>query len=165
MKVILVTNNNPPYNLRRIHPAWNDILNQGLSCEELLEQVILKNKISGYISSSDQYWIVDDTELPGGEINEENDIFFDAWEWKDKCQVNMSKARLIQMNRIRDKRNKKLKECDIKLEKAIDTGNKTLEDQIRNERQVLRDIPQKFDLTTPNNTTEELMNMWPKELI
>jgi len=35
---------------------------------------------------------------------------------------------------------------------------------IATEKQVLRDIPQTFDLTTKNDSPEELKQKWPDEL-
>ena len=75
--------------------------------------------------------------------------------------INMSKARGIQMDNIRIVRNKELAKKDIEFMKALeadDGSHKT----IAVEKQVLRDIPQTFDLTT--NTSEELKDKWPEGL-
>ena len=75
--------------------------------------------------------------------------------------VNMSKARGIQMDKIREVRNKELAKKDIEFMKALeaDDGSHTA---IASEKQVLRDIPQTFDLTT--DTPEELKQKWPEGL-
>ena len=75
--------------------------------------------------------------------------------------VNMSKARGIQMDKIREVRNKELVKKDIEFMKALeaDDGSSTA---IAAEKQALRDIPQTFDLTT--NTAEELKQKWPEGL-
>ena len=75
--------------------------------------------------------------------------------------INMSKARGIQMDKIREVRNKELAKKDIEFMKALeaDDGSSTA---IAAEKQVLRDIPQTFDLTT--DTPEELKDKWPKGL-
>ena len=75
--------------------------------------------------------------------------------------VNMSKARGIHMDKIREVRNKELVKKDIDFMKALeadDGGHKA----IATEKQVLRDIPQTFDLTT--DTPEQLKNKWPEGL-
>ena len=75
--------------------------------------------------------------------------------------INMSKARGIQMDKIREVRNKELAKKDIEFMKALeaDDGSSTA---IADEKQVLRDIPQTFDLTT--DTVEQLKELWPEEL-
>jgi len=75
--------------------------------------------------------------------------------------VNMPKARGIQMDKIREVRNKELAQKDIEFMKALeaDDGSHTA---IATEKQVLRDIPQTFDLTT--DTPEELKQKWPEGL-
>ena len=75
--------------------------------------------------------------------------------------INMSKARGIQMDKIREVRNKELAKKDIEFMKALeaDDGSHTA---IATEKQALRDIPQTFDLTT--DTVDELKNKWPEGL-
>ena len=75
--------------------------------------------------------------------------------------INMPKARGIQMDKIREVRNKELAKKDIEFMKALeaDDGSSTA---IAVEKQTLRDIPQTFDLTT--DTPEELKNKWPEGL-
>ena len=75
--------------------------------------------------------------------------------------INMSKARGIQMDKIREVRNAELAKKDIEFMKALeaDDGSHTA---IAAEKQVLRDIPQTFDLTT--ETPEELKQKWPEGL-
>jgi len=84
--------------------------------------------------------------------------------WEDTgtlITTNMPKARGLHMDRIREVRNKELVKKDIEFMKALeaDDGSHTA---IAAEKQVLRDIPQTFDLTT--DTPEELKNKWPDEL-
>ena len=75
--------------------------------------------------------------------------------------INMPKARGIQMDKIREVRNQELAKKDIEFMKALeaDDGSHTA---IASEKQVLRDIPQTFDLTT--DTPEELKQKWPEGL-
>jgi len=75
--------------------------------------------------------------------------------------VNMEKAKVIQMDKIREMRNKELAKKDIEYMKALeaDDGSHTA---VAAEKQALRDIPQTFDLTT--DTAEELKAKWPEGL-
>lgn len=105
---------------------------------------------------------VEDTDLP--EPNHDQ-YFFNAWCWLDrKCQVNMLRAQDVHMDHIRKVR-------DIELAKESGSPFRQppeLEEMFTPERnarlQVLRDIPQTFDLATPNNTLDELKALWPTEL-
>ena len=76
-------------------------------------------------------------------------------------KINMAKARGIQMDKIRQMRNKELAKKDIEYMRALeaDDGSSTA---IATEKQTLRDIPQTFDLTT--DTPEELKERWPEGL-
>ena len=76
-------------------------------------------------------------------------------------KINMAKARGIQMDKIREVRNKELAKKDVEFMKALeaDDGSSTA---IAVEKQTLRDIPQTFDLTT--DTPEELKERWPEGL-
>ena len=76
-------------------------------------------------------------------------------------KINMEKARGIQMDKIREMRNKELAKKDIEYMKAIeaDDGSAT---SIASEKQALRDTPQTFDLTT--DSPEELKEKWPEGL-
>lgn len=92
--------------------------------------------------------IAGDAEIP------QDRYFRKAWEDNGTLSVNMPKARDIHMDRIRAKRNEKLKELDIETLKGRD---------VQTEKQALRDIPQTFDLTKAT-TPEELKALWPDEL-
>lgn len=75
--------------------------------------------------------------------------------------VNLSKARGIQMDKIREARNKELVKKDIEYMKALEADDGSAK-TIAAEKQTLRDIPQTFDLTT--DTAEELKQKWPEGL-
>lgn len=79
-----------------------------------------------------------------------------AWKTdsKGKFKVDMQEARKIQMNKIRLKRDEKLKELDIETLRGVD---------VQKEKQALRDIPQTFSLDEITDP-EELKNKFPKEL-
>jgi hypothetical protein len=75
--------------------------------------------------------------------------------------INMDKAITIQMNKIREIRNKELAKKDIEYMKALEADDGSAA-AIAIEKQKLRDIPQTFDLTT--DTPEELKEKWPDGL-
>jgi hypothetical protein len=76
--------------------------------------------------------------------------------------VNMTKARAIQLAEIRRVRNAELAAKDILFMRAVEAGDTSAQATIATEKQTLRDIPQTFDLTT--DTPEELKAKWPSEL-
>jgi len=76
--------------------------------------------------------------------------------------INMAKARGIQMDKIREVRNKELANLDIPFMKALEDEDTDVQATIKVKKQVLRDIPQTFDLTT--DTPEQLKELWPEGL-
>jgi hypothetical protein len=77
--------------------------------------------------------------------------------------VNMSKARVIQMDAIRIARNAELAARDITFMRAVEAGDTVTQATIAAEKQTLRDIPQTFDLKIARTPTE-LKNKWPEGL-
>ena len=73
----------------------------------------------------------------------------------------MEKARGIQMDKIRQMRNKELAKKDVEYMKALEADDGSAK-TIAAEKQALRDIPQTFDLTT--DTPEQLKEKWPEGL-
>ena len=76
--------------------------------------------------------------------------------------VNMDKARVIHMDKIRIVRNAELAAKDILFMRAVEVGDTDAQSTIATQKQVLRDIPQTFDLTT--RTPGQLKQKWPEEL-
>jgi hypothetical protein len=76
----------------------------------------------------------------------------------------MSKARGHHMDEIRLERDKELVKLDVAFMRAVEAGNTGVQATLATEKQVLRGIPQTFDLTTENDTPEELKEKWPTEL-
>lgn len=100
----------------------------------------------------------DDSELP-------TDRYFrDAWEDQTTAViVNMPKARIIHMTRIRKVRDQELASLDVPYLKALESGDGPEQQRIAALKQALRDIPQTFDLAkyrAPNT----LKAAWPPEL-
>ena len=189
MKVILVANLKPPFNLRRIHP--NPQLLLSMTEEEMMAHVVAREKEVGVVPCETEaerdaclilfavrhpklplidlppigvHHIVDEIDLPGGSISEDNDYFFNAWEWAtDKVGVNMPKARDVQMGHIRTARDIELNRQDILLMVAAETGNTSEETRIKALKQTLRGIPSSFDLDGFTDTVS-LKAAWPAEL-
>ena len=78
--------------------------------------------------------------------------------------VNMAKARVIHMDKIRVIRNRELGAKDITFMRAVEDGNADAQATIKTEKQNLRDIPQTFDITTGVDTPEKLKAKWPDGL-
>jgi hypothetical protein len=79
-------------------------------------------------------------------------------------KVNMAKARGVHMDTIRVVRDAELVKKDLSSLLAIEAGDTSSQSTIATEKQTLRNIPQTFDLTTDNDTPEELKAKWPSEL-
>jgi len=79
-------------------------------------------------------------------------------------KVNMDKARVIQMDEIRKVRNTELAAKDITFMRAVEAGDTAAQSTIGAEKQVLRDIPATFDITTDVDTPEKLKAKWPEGL-
>lgn len=78
--------------------------------------------------------------------------------------INMDKARVIQMNKIRAIRNRELADKDVTFMRAVEDGDTDAQATIKTEKQNLRDIPQTFDITTGVDTPEKLKDKWPEGL-
>jgi len=78
--------------------------------------------------------------------------------------INMSKARAIHLTEIRRVRNAELVKEDVNMLKAIEGGDASAQSTVATKKQVLRDIPATFDLTTGVTTPEALKAKWPSEL-
>ena len=78
--------------------------------------------------------------------------------------VNMGKARVIHMDAIRVVRNAELVDKDVTFMRAVEAGDASAQSSIATEKQVLRDIPATFDITTGVDTPEKLKAKWPTEL-
>jgi hypothetical protein len=78
-------------------------------------------------------------------------------------QVNMPKARLIHMDRIRAARNAELDAKDITFMRAVESDDTSAQATIATEKQTLRDLPATFDLSG-KNTSSTLHAAWPTEL-
>ena len=91
--------------------------------------------------------------------------FRDAWkQGSGQIDVDMPKARVLHMDAIRASRNAELAAKDIPWMKAVEAGDTSAQSTIATEKQVLRDLPATFDITTDVGTPELLKAKWPTEL-
>jgi hypothetical protein len=78
--------------------------------------------------------------------------------------VNMTKARAVHLTEIRRVRNAELEKEDINMLQAIEAGDASAQSTVATKKQVLRDIPATFDITTGVTTPVQLKARWPSEL-
>jgi len=142
----------------------------GLTEDEVFDLIRRRSQLRhGYTASA----LVESDTLPHhltceGDCEEDNccgRYFRDALVWDDgvdnKCTCDMDKCRGVHMDKIRIMRNAELAKKDIEFMKALEADDGSHK-AIATEKQVLRDIPQTFDLTT--DTPEQLKSKWPEGL-
>jgi len=72
--------------------------------------------------------------------------------------INMTKAKNVWRNKIREERNTEFSKLDIEYMKALESGDTTLQNNISTKKQALRDAPE--DSRIENATTpEDLKNL------
>jgi hypothetical protein len=91
-------------------------------------------------------------------------IFRSAWEKTvGAIRVNLPKACIIHMDRIRESRNVELEKLDVPFMRAVEAGDTVEQQRIAGLKEGLRQIPQAFDLSG-YITAEQLHAAWPVEL-
>ena len=146
----------------KIHtPAYNDQTRErnypGDTDDALIQRVINRHEIS-------DYFIIDDATSAVDAFLRNRD-FRDAWEAPtDELAVNMTKARVIHLAEIRRVRDAELVKKDVPFMRAVEAGDTDAQATIATEKQVLRDIPATFDITTGVTTPVQLKARWPTEL-
>lgn len=95
-------------------------------------------------------------------INVPQDRYFrNAWKQNlDKIEVDMEKAKVVHMGNIRKVRDQELSRLDVEWTKKAAQKKNQESDDIEAKRQVLRDLPQTFDLSVAK-TPDELKALWP----
>jgi len=78
--------------------------------------------------------------------------------------VNMTKARAIHLADIRRVRDAELVKKDVPFMRAVEAGDTDAQATIGTEKQVLRDLPATFDITTGVEAQEKLKAKWPTDL-
>ena len=110
----------------------------------------------GLVTTS--HWVREEADMP-------RDRYFRA-AWGCPAGVivtDMPKARLLHMAHIRTARDKALLALDLPFMRAVETGNLLEQQRIGAEKQVLRDLPQTFNLSS-YTTPETLRAAWPAQL-
>ena len=165
MKVFLSPNPNPPHNLIVFFPAYNDPSRPpNLSDDDFLQYVIGRNRETGKLPANAPVYIVEHDAIVADHVCSGDCEFFDAWEWDGRgAVVNMPKARMMLMDRIRRSRDAELAKLDVPYMRALEAGDATEQQRIAREKQLLRDIPQTFGLGG-YATPEALKAAWPDGL-
>lgn len=99
--------------------------------------------------------VVDSESLP------DDREFRDAWNFDGK--VDIAKAKEVWKNKIRQVRDKKLKALDIKWMKAMERGEVKIAGAIAADKQVLRDVTEREELTGAKSL-KEIKAFWPSIL-
>ena len=90
--------------------------------------------------------------------------FRNAWILKDKkVDFDLNKAKDIQLERIRSKREEKLKELDYKINEAILLDNSESKTKLAKERQELLDITESLKAMSPGSI-DDIKNAFPESL-
>lgn len=108
---------------------------------EELEEAIRKFRDVHAEGAYPEYEEVDNLVLP------ENRLFRDAWSTVSKgtVEIKKDKAEEIHMGRIRKERDKELGKLDVEMLKNLKDSDKL--EALETKKQVLRDIPQTFDMS------------------
>lgn len=158
--------------------AWVESIGRGGLTEAQAVELFQRRgrEVDGYLDDA----VVDYESLPYHITGKANDsdhgacnkadchdrYFRDAMVWdsaKDvKCSCDMLLAVGCHMNGIRVCRNGELVKRDTTFMRALEVGDTSAQATISTEKQILRDIPQTFDLTA--DTPEELKEKWPEGL-
>lgn len=77
--------------------------------------------------------------------------------------LNIEKARDIHRNNLRRVRALELSSLDAEYMKALEEGDIAKQEEIKQKKQILRDLPECSGICTAT-TCEELCNHWPDEL-
>jgi len=150
----------PKFTDASVRPFINGISTGGLSESEALAAIALKDCPGDCVV--DHYELADNPNL--AELFKKK-LFFESWECSGgTVHCNMDKARGIHLTEIRRVRNGELVKEDIMFMRAVEAGDTDAQATIKTKKQILRDIPQTFDLTTENDTPDELKQKWPEGL-
>lgn len=118
-----------------------------------------RRAVDGTLLRTDRYVLV-------GELAEwpQDRTFREAWVYTGgRIVVDMPRARMIHLTRLRVARDAALTELDVPFLRAVEDGNVAEQQRIREDKQRLRDLPEAFDLSTAQ-TADELKARWPEGL-
>jgi len=162
MKVITWTR--PDGGLSVTIPAYNDKMRARNTDGSYVQtdDELLQSVIDRVVPAGTDAHVVDDTTASVKAALSDR-TFRNAWEWTTELAVNMPKARVIHMEKIRGVRNEKLKELDIEFMRAVEDNDTAAQATVKKTKQILRDIPATFGLDKLG-TPETLKGAWPTEL-
>lgn len=165
-KIIVIKNNDGTCGITRPAPEMFDPASK---TRELLastgvtfnsDEEVLNYIISNAVPVGAEYRVTDMENLPSDRT------FRNAWTDNnptDTVDIDMNKARQIQMDVLRIARSTKLAALDVLYLKADEADNAADKSQIKALKQQLRDMPQTFDLSV-YTTPEELKTAQPDYL-
>lgn len=126
-------------------------------------EVIAAAGLSGHVALSSR--TCEETDLPAERVDIGiRPTFRDAWvDTGSAVEINMPKARVIHLGRIRAIRDRELAALDVPFMRAVEVGDSTEQARIGTDKQTLRDIPQSFPLDG-YATSDALKAAWPDGL-
>jgi hypothetical protein len=106
------------------------------------------------VPEGSEYKIVDSVDI-------DND-YFNAYEFDAEtgAKVNIEKAKAIHLDKFRSARTPLIEKLDVDFMRAVESGNTSLQQEIANKKQALRDVTK----TELPNTLEGIKNTWPEIL-
>lgn len=129
----------------------------------LLSEVGGKVSITSFLDEADLFTAA--TQNPQSKIYDQSELpdveFMGAWTING--DIDIEKAKEVWCNKIRVIRNARLKTLDLEWMKAMEKGQTTIASAIAADKQVLRDITQREELTKAK-TLKEIKAFWPKIL-
>lgn len=138
--------------------AWHDATRPPtLSDAEFLNHAMRRIFTTVGISPDHPYRVI-----PQYLLAVQDEYFRDCWVDTD-FTVDLSRARTLHMDNIRQARDKALIALDVPFMRAVESGDLAEQQRIREEKQRLRDIPSTFDLSIYATATE-IKAAWPTGL-
>ena len=162
-------------NYRTTSPAYNDATRPaGESDDQFIQRIIGKLKVQYSLASDHEFHMVENedqitrlAECAGTLFRYGDDATGQTGAWEmdtdGRPKVNIVKARVVQMDRIRKVRDAELEKLDIPYMRAMEAADTEEQEKISAQKQTLRDIPETFDLETFTTPTT-LKDAYPDEL-
>jgi hypothetical protein len=162
-------------NYRSTAPAYNDKARpDDETDDQFIQRIIGKLKVQYSLASDHEFHIVEKEDQLARLAELEGNTFRyggvdtghpGAWEMDTdgRPKIDMPKARVVHRDHIREVRNVELEKLDVPYMRAVEAADTDEQTNISNQKQILRDLPQTFDLdgyTTPAT----LKDAWPDEL-
>lgn len=96
-------------------------------------------------------------------IPKEEEMFYKAWKQNnDKIDIDLNIAKDIQLDRMRKERDPLLAALDVEYVKADEQEDVTRKDEIKTEKQRLRDITEPLKAMVPESL-DDIKNAYPEE--